>query len=435
MGGNAGRGRPRLRLGLNVALGVLFLLFGSATRGRAQIAMPDPKEMSGIPRPVGVEELPNGSVSVRLIRGELSNNIPNHPVELQVGDNVQTVKTDEQGRAQFDKLPAGASVKAIAVIDGERLESQVFPAPSSGGIRLMLVATDKEKAARAAAMAKAPAVTGQVILGTREPAAGRVAAESRIHIEPGDEIVDLFYFLDIVNDSPQPVSPPSLFTFEMPTGSVNVSLFKESQGVAAVEGTHVRVPGPFPPGKTSVQVFAQLPVTSGELEIVQTFPATWEQVFIFVERFGDTKLTSPQIFRQQEVPSSGGFMAGGGVLKAGEPLRLTLSGLPHHSATPRRIAVTLAVCIALAGVWLSRRRQDEPGQKDERKRLIARREKLFQDLVRLENDHRNARGDGSRYEARREELVAALERVYGALDTDDPSPGPSPADRRSGLAA
>ena len=62
--------------------------------------MPDPKQMSGIPRPV--DDLPNGAVSVRLIRGELSNNIADHPVELHVGSKVPTVKTDESGRAQFD---------------------------------------------------------------------------------------------------------------------------------------------------------------------------------------------------------------------------------------------------------------------------------------------------------------------------------------------
>jgi len=51
-------------------------------------AMPDPKEMSGIPRPV--DDLPNGTVSVRLIRGSLSNNLTGHAVELHVeGGNVR----------------------------------------------------------------------------------------------------------------------------------------------------------------------------------------------------------------------------------------------------------------------------------------------------------------------------------------------------------
>ena len=63
---------------------------------------------------------------------------------------------------------------------------------------------------------------------------------------------------------------------------------------------------------------------------------------------------------------------------------------------------------------------------------MARREKLFQDLVSLEHDHRRGRIGPERYVSRREELVAALEHVYGALDPDDRSP--EPADR-TGLAA
>src|SRR6266511_964081 len=91
----------------------------------AQFQMPDAKEMSGIPRPV--TDLPNGTVSVRLIRGDLSNNITNHPVELHVGSKVLTANTDDAGRAQFSNLDARAPVKAIALVDGERLESQEFP--------------------------------------------------------------------------------------------------------------------------------------------------------------------------------------------------------------------------------------------------------------------------------------------------------------------
>ena len=51
---------------------VLGVLCGCSVL-RAQFQMPDPKQMAGIPRPV--DDLPNGTVSVRLIRGQLSNNI------------------------------------------------------------------------------------------------------------------------------------------------------------------------------------------------------------------------------------------------------------------------------------------------------------------------------------------------------------------------
>src|SRR5437867_10350488 len=71
----------------------------------AQIQMPDPKEMSGIPRPDG--QMAAGSVSVRLIRGDLSNNITGHPVELHSGDNVQKMNTDDAGRVECVGLTAG----------------------------------------------------------------------------------------------------------------------------------------------------------------------------------------------------------------------------------------------------------------------------------------------------------------------------------------
>src|SRR5262245_41850766 len=93
-----------------------------AARVYGQIAMPDPRAMSGIPRPV--TDLPDGSISVRVIRGELSNNIPNQPVQLRAGDKVLTAKTDEAGRAQFDKVTAGATVKASTDVGSEHLESQ-----------------------------------------------------------------------------------------------------------------------------------------------------------------------------------------------------------------------------------------------------------------------------------------------------------------------
>src|SRR5712671_1566825 len=146
-------------------LGVLCVLCVESavvTAQRGGFAMPDPKQMSGIPRPV--DDLPNGAISVRLIRGSLSNNLTGHPVDLHVGPKVITVKTDENGRAEFKDFitgTAGAMVRATADVDGEHLESQEFPAPTRGGIRLMLVATDPTKKDAP----PVPAVTGPLVIG------------------------------------------------------------------------------------------------------------------------------------------------------------------------------------------------------------------------------------------------------------------------------
>src|SRR5690242_10018753 len=119
---------------------IIALAIAGTTSLLAQFQMPDPKQMAGIPRPV--TDLPDASISVRLIRGQLSNNIASHLVELHYANGrVLKVNTDEAGRAQFDKLAPGV-VKATADVDGEHLESQDFEVPKQGGIRLMLVATD-----------------------------------------------------------------------------------------------------------------------------------------------------------------------------------------------------------------------------------------------------------------------------------------------------
>jgi hypothetical protein len=379
--------------------------------------MPDAKEMSGIPRPV--DDLPAGSISIRLVRGSLSNNIPDHPVQLRVGSRVLTVKTNDAGRAQFDKVEAGAALKASADVDGEHLESGEFQAPSSGGIRMLLVATDKSKGP--ATRPDAPPVSGQVLIG----------GQSRIVVEPDDEAVTLYYLLDISNTARVPVNPPGLFMFDMPKEAIGTTIMKGSTDKASVTGTRVRVQGPFPPGNTSLQIGCELPAGTGTVNITQTFPANLEQFAVIVKKAGETVVRSPQITRQQEFPADGEvyIAATGGAVPAGHPISIDVSGLPYHSRAPRSIALALVAVIAIVGLWSASR---PPGRTSEeaaeRKRLIAKREKLLSDVVRLEHDRRTGRTDEGRYATRRLELMTALEHIYGALDSDDAAGGVERAD-------
>jgi hypothetical protein len=384
--------------------------------------MPDPKEMSGIPRPDG--QMAAGSVSVRLIRGDLSNNITGHPVELHIGDKVQTLNTDDAGRAEFVGLPPGSTVQAVAVVDGERLESQAFPVQTQGGVRLMLVATDKEKERQKAEEAKLPPIAGQVVIG----------GDSRIVIEPGEEAVSVFLMLEIMNTARAPVNPPTPFLFDTPKAATSTTILQGSSPLATSTGNHIRISGPFPSGKTSVEIAMDLPLSDGAVSFSQTFPTTLESLVVIAKKSGDMKLTSPQLERQQDTAVEGTavIIGAGGTIAAGHPITLALSGLPHHNSAPRRVALTLAAVVALAGVWMATRREDPATRVGERKRLVARREKLFQDLIRLEHDQRRGKVVGRRFEARREELLTALEQVYGALDSDDASPDPT---GRAGLAA
>jgi len=383
----------------------------------AQFQMPDPKQMSGIPRPV--TDLPDTSISIRVIRGQLSNNVQGQTVELHVGGKTLTAKTDEGGRAEFDKLPANSMAKAVAVVDGERLESQEFPIPAQGGVRMMLVATDK--AAKAEPAPTEP-VDGQVVFG----------GQTRFVIEPGDEEVRVYYLLEIVNTARAPVRTARPVMFDMPTGAVGTTLLEGSSPLASVKGTRVIVLGPYPPGKTAVQVGTSIPSFDDSMTIETRLPANVEQMAAVVKKVGPLRFTSPQVTNQQEMTAEGDryIAATGGTIPAGQPIVFVLNDLPHHSMAPRRTALLLAAMILVAGVWLGTRTPEPATRATERQRLVARREKLLKELVRLDADERRGRLDATAYRARREELVSALEHVYGALDDDS---GPGPAD--AGLAA
>jgi hypothetical protein len=378
--------------------------------------------LSAIPRPV--TDLPDHAISVRLIRGDLSNNITNHPVELKIGSKSITVKTDDSGRAEFKDVPAGTSVKAIADVDGEHLESQEFPAPAQGGIRLMLVATDTSKGP--ATEPSAPAISGQVV----------ITDQSRIVMQPTDEALDVYYLLDIENSARVPVNPSTPFVFDLPDGIVGTGVMDGSTPLVSVKGRHVTVAGPIPPGHIFVQVAGEMPTETGDVNITQVFPANVQGLAIVVKKVGATTLMSPLIGSQREMPADGEtYIAGtGGAVAAGQPITLTVGGVPHQSRAPRIITLALAAGIVLAGVWAGgrRRESDASARAADRKRLLGKKDRLLNDLVRLEADRRSGRADDRRYASRREGLIAALEQVYGALDSDDV--GPDPADR-AGLAA
>ena len=289
------------------------------------------------------------------------------------------------------------------------------------GARARLAAQpDAQQVASGGAQPSATAApaTGQVTLGS----------QSRIVIEPGDETIAVYYLLDVVNARGEPVTPARPFAFELPAGALNPSLLQGSSPLAAVSGAGLSVTGPFPPGSTPVNLGFELPADGAALDLTQRFPAALDQFAVIVKKAGDTRLSSPLLVKQQDMSADGRLYiaASGGFVAADAPLSLSVTGLPHQSAAPRRIALALAIGIALAGVWAAGRAPREAGAAAaEHQRLVARRERLLNELVRLEHDQRSGRVPAPRYGARREELIGALELVYGALDTDDGAPDPS----------
>ncbi len=367
--------------------------------------MPDARQMSGIPMPT--PDVPAGTLSIRLVRGELTNNVTGHPVELHAGSRTETATTDENGRAVFSGLQPGASVHAMAEIDGERIESQSFNMPPDVGIRLVLVA-GAGGAPAAAAAPMPPVAPGEVVF----------AGDSRIQIEFDDDTLEVFYLFDLANPSSAPVTPTKELVFELPEGAQGAATLEGSSAQATVRGRTVTVTGPIAPGITPVRLAFGLAPAGSDRVIVQRLPASWAQVQVIMTRAGAAQMSSPQFTSAREMAGQGQpFILGtGGALAAGQDLSLTLTGLPGRSRMGRNLSLALAALILLAGAWVAASAKTGSGDASRRAALVERRDRLMADLVRLEEQRRAGTVDDRRYAARHEELVGQLERVYGELD-------------------
>ena len=228
--------------------------------------MPDASAISGMPLPA--PELPDATVTVRVMRERMGNNIAGQPVTLKVGGASRAATTDEQGRAQFDGHCRRHSwCRRSTTVDGELLTSQEFPVPAKGGVRVALIAgiqraADAEKAAAAAA-AKEPARPGVVEFGS----------ESRIIFEFQDDTLTVFYLLEVVNNARTPIDIGGPHHHE--AAHRRIGCVDDAGLVAhslAYAGDVLTITGPFAPGKTVAQVGFSLPQAGAATVVEQKWP-------------------------------------------------------------------------------------------------------------------------------------------------------------------
>ena len=390
-------------------------MLGVASTVGAQVQMPDPSLINGKALPAG--DLQTGTITVRVVRESIGNNIIGQKVSMTVGDTTKTAVTDEQGRAEFKGLPAGANGRAEAVVNGEKLASDPFVVPTSGGLRLILVA-DLAKAAERRTKeetqaAAAPPVRGAVSLG----------GNSRIVIEYPDDLMRVYYMLEIVNNARTRVDIGGPLIIDLPVEAAGAFTLEGSSPQAIVGGARITVTGPFASGVTPVQVGFQMPFSSATLTMAQKWPVPIEQVTVASQKLGTLAMTSPQFTTVGDVKSEDGtsfILANGGAMPAGGTLTMQISGLPVHSSTPRNIALGLAATIGLLGLWLAR--PGGSGSRESRSKLMARRDSLLGELARIEERIRSG-DESAKDRARKQRLVAELEQIYGELDEASPRGG------------
>jgi hypothetical protein len=245
--------------------------------------------------------------------------------------------------------------------------------PAAGGIRVMLVATDAdiEKKRRPRSRTRRGACRqGAVVFGD----------QSRSCIEIGDDALNVFNMLQIVNTAKRPVQTCRRWCSSCRTERSrrrDAGRLHAERGRRGQEGDRHRAVRAR--ATRSVQFAYSIPL-GNEHRDRQKLPAQMTQLSVIAQKIGGMQMTSPQLTRSARCratvrPSSSVRAAS---VKAGDTVTLTLSGLPHRSTWPAMSAVILGLSFSPPA------RGAQPGrtpQQDRRRaQLQARRDKLFSEL-------------------------------------------------------
>ena len=390
-----------------LVLGVLGALVPGFAWAQAP-QMPDPSQIHG--RALPAPELSNGTVTVRVVREAIGNDAPGQTVTVTVGNATQQGVTDAEGRATFSGLAAGEAIARVTV-DGEALESQPFPVPTTGGLRVILVAgmarADARRKLEAEQAAAAPAVKGVVVLGQ----------DSRIILEFNNDALTAFYVLEIVNNARTRVDTGAPIVLELPAIAADASAMEGSSPQATVNGRRVTIAGPFAAGVTPVQLAFRLPYSGPTVTFAQTWPMALQRVTVGVEKIGALAIASPQFSDTGDVRAEAGavyVLGSGAAMQAGSTLTVTLSNLPYRQTTSRYVALGLVGVIILAGAWFGWKSGE--GRAAAHRGLVQRREALLAELTRLDARRPAGGAVSERQAKRRRDVLAELEQIYGELD-------------------
>jgi len=245
-----------------------------------------------------------------------------------------------------------------------------------------------------------------------------LSSQSQFVVELNDDVLEVFYLLQVLNGGSAPATSEPL-VFDLPSDAAGASILEGSSAQARVDGRRLIVTGPFAPGVTMAQAAYSLPYSGDSVTVEQTLPVGLDSLSLVVSKFGSMHVESPQMSNHGEMPSEGRtFLVGSGpAIKAGGILTFTITGLPSRAPWPRWTALVLAVVTLAAGAWASLSIGGKAAAAADRRRALQeRRDRLFADLVRIEQEHHAGGLDDTRYAARRRDLVAQLERIYGELD-------------------
>ena len=249
-----------------------------------------------------------------------------------------------------------------------------------------------------------------------------LGGNSRIIFEFPDDLMRVFYMLEIVNNARNRVDIGGPLIIDLPEGAAGASPLEGSSPQATVGGSRITVTGPFASGVTPVQVGFQLPFSTSSTTIEQKWPVPIEQVTVASQkaRRGLVRVAAVLVgWRRQGRGRDDVHPGQRARHAAGGTLRMQVSGLPVHSART-----------SLRGARRSRSRSPclDSGWRcpvrPDRRAIAPAPDRTARCAARRAGADRGARPrtDARRPKdaARKPRLVAELEQIYGELDEASP---------------
>ena len=446
------------------------------TPGMASAQDMPPDHGAAMSAPLFVQDLPVGTVSVRLTRPSMTEPIAGVAVVAswtRAGgkQGTATVKSGDDGRAIFANVPAGATFNAKAEVDGERLTTAEFVVPAEGGTRLLMMVGANAAGAMAEMTGQNPhgVASGPKPLGVRvgkieprdglpagtveirvltadgKPLAGvrvslarasgglqikhadtdasgtarfaeleggedghfaavverdglrlgtppfsleaqrgsagelrvpgrtselsvlRVSANTRMMVEPHEDSIAFLQNLVVENTSDKIFDPgPRGLLIPLPDGFTGAEKLSGGAEVELKEGAGAILHGLLPPTDdpaAAAQIRVGCVLTTHEtpeVEIIQPMPLGMQGGVAMIPATPTVGISAPGIRpRPAERDDNGNElrMYDLDTVPAGQPLRLTVYGLPTRGQTGKWIAGVLVALLVVAGVVTVRRRR------------------------------------------------------------------------------
>ena len=185
----------------------------------------------------------------------------------------------------------------------------------------------------------------------------------------------------IVNTQSVPVNPRDAVRLRHAVGrDGHERCSKARRRCAASNGRAVTVERSVPAGQTFVQVACELPVDSGTMEIAQRFPATLDELAVVVKKSATRSCRRRRSSAAGHAGRRRGLHRGNG--GSGRRRAAAYADGQRPAAPQRGAAVDRAGArgrrSSLLGAWCGRDAGRQRRRAAERKRLVARREKLFE---------------------------------------------------------